>query len=340
MATNSENSSVWVFSPGLDAVCFILPVALGVLTVFAAGDGLQMRVLDWRWIVLSLASLGSIVDHMHTCGTLVPVTLDRWRRGLLGRRLWLIPVALVLGAGAIAFFSVKVYLALLAYFGIFHISRQQWGWLRVLEGKGGEPANWIRHLDRIFFVTSIAIPVYFWQADLSSVDRSYYVPGDMALLLPNDFSNLALAVHHSVAFVFIAGVAYRIWTRRQISIGKMVFLLSNWVWFYGGLILSPSSSWFWTSLVLCHGISYHIHVNSYWQRPFGGRMPEWFSAGRLRRVFLYVIFTLVVGEFIFSAQKAAPRLDDWNLLLGQLMLLSHFAFDTMIWRRSFRMVSA
>jgi hypothetical protein len=81
-------------------------------------------------------------------------------------------------------------------------------------------------------------------------------------------------------------------------------------------------------------------VNSYWQRPFGGRMPEWFSAGRLRRVFIYVIFTLVVGEFIFSAQKAAPRLDDWNLLLGQLMLLSHFAFDTMIWRRSFRMVSA
>lgn len=323
----------YVFSRRLDFVAFGLPLVLAALLASVTPVDVVTKTPGGWTLVLYNAMIGMMIDHGHIYGTVIPVFLDRFRRARLKWRMWAIPLAVLTVGIGLTLYSAALFRAVLAYVACLHICRQQYGWLTLLERKEG--ANRFFRLDRAFFISSILVPLYFWQSRLGAVVPQWFYPDDMPLALPQSLWPVLAAIHIVIALAFVGSLIQRRISGRPMSQGKLFFLLMNWIWFFGGLVLSPRPAFFWFTLILCHGISYHIHVNTYWGKSFGGSWPKWIRNRSLGyfAAYFFLIFCAGRANAAFFNQFLNYRP---GVFLVNFCLICHYTYDAVVWRRSYR----
>jgi hypothetical protein len=192
-------------------------------------------------------------------------------------------------------------------------------------------------MDRLFFLATLLVPIYYWQADLSFVRRRYFNDFDLAIGLDSRGWAYVLPAFQVLSVLFFLSVVWRLWSEGFARIGKYLFLVLTWSWFFGGLVLAQNPIFFWVTLTICHGISYHIHINRYWRSSFGGDPPRWFRSYKWRTIFGYLIAVTALSIGLLATRGIwAGSGEGWRVAVLNFFLVSHYVFDSFIWRKGFR----
>ena len=330
--------SVWVFSPRSDLIAFYLPllIALALVPLVPEASAGQGQVT--AGFLLYNLTVAMMIDHGHVYGTIIPVYFDRWRRRKLSWRAAVVPASVLVVGLILASFSNLWFSTILAYLAIWHICRQHYGWLVSLERKelADGQGRW-RKLDRLFFFATLLVPIYCWQSDLSSVKRRYFSDNDMAFALNADYWPVLHGVYAALVFAFLFSALWLVRKEGERSLGKILFLLATFFWFYGGLVVASNAIFFWVTLTICHGVSYHIHINRYWTSSFGGEPPGWFRINRAWKTGAYLVIVTAISVFILTTRRRwLGEGEGWRIALVNFFLISHYVFDAFIWRKGFR----
>jgi hypothetical protein len=321
----------FVFSPRLDALSFYLPLLVGLsISLLPVGEAVQSTVLFAAICVW-------FCDAGHVFATAVPVLFDRRVPMRFGKKIWLLPVLVIAVWFTLNQFAKGFFVVAFGYMGLYHVVMQQYGWMKILLRRSPGASKWEDHLDLAAFWSVYLAPIVFWHTGLSVVGRKYYHSGDLALVLPIEVWRWVLPVHAAILCVFLLKLVWDFSIAKKDVLGKFLFLLYGWLWFYGGLVLARNSLYFWIVLGLTHGIAYHVFVNTYWRRAGTAAMPEWFTRARWKKIAIYVLAITVVSKFWMWA---TPALDASAIFpIYWIMTMSHHAFDSILWRKRAEVVA-
>lgn len=324
--SQSQAHPGWIFSPVTDVAMFWLPVLIGYGTWLSTG-GQVGESFSMGHLLIGILLFNSV----HIVATLGPVYRRARENQMSWVRFYMGPVMALIGAVFVYHYSRTLFFSILAPYTLFHVVKQQYGWVMLSRRTFGEPLaglNW----DRVMIWNAMVGPSLWWLSPLSPIEKTYFKPGDFTFLIPEAVAQLGVVVY---IVIFVAYMIHlSILTRSQaINWGKMSLLASTYVWFLA-LLLFPNRYVFFFTLIYVHALPYIFHS----RRDFAN---AW-SAGRSRigasLTYLTAIFAL--GVF-YSAGTSAndafmlanPGQTRWFEILLWLPLVPHYYFDAIIWRR-------
>ncbi len=318
-------SDSFVFSWRLDILAFYIPLLLGIcVSQFSVGPTFQSTIVFMAIVVW-------FSDQGHVFATAVPVALDKSVRSRFGKKIWLLPLLVLPIWFALSQVVHSIFIALFGYFALYHIIMQQYGWMKMILRKVPHKSAWESYLDLAVFWNVYLIPVLYWHTGLSQVTKSYYVSNDLALTLSPEVWKFALPLHWAINILFLGKVIVDLIFTDKAVLGKLLFIIYSWIWFYRGLVVFDGGLFFWTVLALTHGIAYHIFVNTYWRRTNREAMASWFVKDGWIKFAGYILAITLISRIWIEFK---PAIDAISLMpIHWSMTMSHHAFDSILWRK-------
>lgn len=310
-----------LFGPRLDLWLFIGPLFLALALALLGALGLN---LNFALFVLLLPSF----DFAHIFAVF-PAVLSRLNhRPEFRRNFAFLALAVFILVLAVYLTSESLFTSILAYLALFHILRQQVGWVMIARAKAKDPTP--RSLDLLQIYSLMFFPVIWWHSGLSTVSKKYFVPGDLALSFPEQVGWLALTV-----FILVQAYYWFSYLRKPVrNQAKHLVLASTFIWFFFGLVLPGNSDFFWVSLILIHGLAYIYYVSRMAPTPWNPLQKISVTA-RLKYFFAFLLLTGICWSTLHFTLYSQS---EWKQVLAPLVwtpLLLHYVFDGVIWRKGF-----
>ena len=363
----------WLWTAKTDLLWNLLPFWLGFLLVAALwvtrGTGPSAEDPGWTLSVagrtISIMSVmiylyGPLVDAPHLWGTIARTYTDpgEWaaRRGLLlgslvifliGPAVILLPYALralgLLPSGAETF-GWQFWSVAIAFYAIFHINRQHWGFVALYRRKNGEvaapaqgqasqtnndtkdDARW----DAIFFQIAIWLPYFAMLTAPWYLTIENKPVATMQIAVGSTTVGSILYTFCHVAFFAICA-AYALFQFAQWRKGvarngpKLIYVATILSLYYVTFALHPRLAAFWVLITSTgHCAQYHAVVWAYGRKKYVGGEPEkkrGLTAAIFGHVWLYIVLGLAFG--LVTAQGPGSGL--LKRTVGQLLDANVFA---------------
>ena len=243
-------SEPWLFDRRTDLLLFGGTAAMG-LVVLAAGRltvGPGGEAPFWM-VPAVLVS----VDLAHVWATGWRVLGDG---GPPGTRLPLpLLVALVSWTAGIALFSASelLFWRVLAYLAIFHVVRQQYGWVALYRRKNGEGEEG-RWLDAAVIYGATLAPLVFWHTRVPRFE--FFLQGELLSGLPKAAAPAAYGLFGAVFAAWSVKEFLRARSGRRVSWGKVLIVAATTAtWLFGTIALNAEWAFSVTN-IFSHGIPY------------------------------------------------------------------------------------
>ena len=332
----SRRWDLWVFG-GSALAAFLLLLA-----------GRPLGTLDGPtppWLFL-MAVVG--VDVAHVWSTAFRVYLDPVERARRAGLYIGIPVAAYVVGVLLHSTSPGLFWRVLAYLAVAHFVRQQYGWVALYRKKMGTASRLDRVLDDAAIYSATLYPLLYWHAHLPR-EFEWLIAGDFIPGLPAGAAAALFPVHVAVTVAYAARQILLVATRRPVSFGKNLIVVTTWLTWYVGIVVLDSDYAFTVTNVLVHGIPYLAFV---WVH---GRARFADSPNGIGRVFqprawpLYVAPLIAVAwseewlwdrlvwhdhATLFPGPELGPGPAALALIVPLLALpqATHYLLDAWIWR--------
>ena len=331
-----------LFSPKVDLMVFLGPLALGALAVvltqglLASGwAGFTKENISTWFVVLYFSFF--LVPHVYS--TFYKVYVDR---SLLPRS-YNREIAIFIGmfiALFIIFFASNSLLSWIVYWDIFHNVRQQYGWVVLSQRKQTDISRAELFLDKLMLYNVTLGPLLWWHGN--PTEFGWMSKNDIVFFLPKWAAELSLGIHWFISTVFIATYAYWYIKGRTIHLGKLLVIFSTWVGYFVGIVYLPG---YMKALLLGfnHAFAYLFLVFNYCQTKYPemkqGRKFEYrFFSNFLYFYLLLIISSLLitristVGVVLTSVFHIPEGVTSWLIVTPISISVFHYYMDSVIWK--------
>lgn len=248
---------MWLFSKSIDLLVLYLPVWLCWLVLFNLPETwLQSDIPLWVWVVFVLC-----IDVGHVWSTIFRTYLDKEEFERHKKLLIVAPLLAFLSVLGLAWYSEFGFWRVLAYLALFHFVKQQYGFLALYKAKARDFGVKKRFKDKWVLYGATLYPVLYWHL-AEGLTFNWFVV--------DDFVGLRAYLSGSVAFwegFFVVGnvlygfmlLAWLIEERvkaQQWQWGKILWMLTTAVNWYGGIVYFNSDLVFTVTNVVAHGLPY------------------------------------------------------------------------------------
>lgn len=248
---------MWLFSKTIDLLVLYLPVWCCWLVLGNLPDTiLQADIPLWVWVVFVLG-----IDVAHVWSTLFRTYLDREEFQAHRRLLVWAPLVSFLAVAGLAWYSTLWFWRVLAYIALFHFIKQQYGFLALYKTKAGDwgTQKWLSDKGILYLAT--LYPVLYWHLN-EQVVFNWFVDDDFIGLrqwLPGTAEQWAgwfQAGHILYWSLLGAWLLEERWRARQWQWGKVLWVGTTALNWYGGIVYFNSDLVFTISNVVAHGVPY------------------------------------------------------------------------------------
>ncbi len=322
----------WIFSKKIDLFIFLGPLVTGWLFVIGINT-LEVQTVPtpaWAGFLFLTAS-----DTVHIFSTLFRTYLDP--EELQSRRKLYIRTPLICyGIGFFLYYkSSALFWTFLTYLNVFHIIRQQYGWMAYSARKAGEKrTSWEWSLDKIAIYLATLYPLIWWHTHLP---KPFQLNGDFIHGLPLSVSNILSFIYWEYSFFYLLMQVYRIHFNKPWNATKTLIWLSTTLTWYCAMILAQSELIFLALGSLVHSTPYLTLIYIYGQKRWS-KTNVWPSRFFHRHgwVFFYSILLVlaIFHECIsdFSKSLSHPVLLCLTIPLVTLPQSLHYVLDAFIWK--------
>lgn len=323
----------WIFSLKTDCLLFGVPLLVGwlMLGAHAALDLQTVRVFQRSLLTLSFACM-TFIDTGHLLVTAVRSYLDRDVRARYALLLYGGPPLVLLANLLIhATLGPQYVVYGFAYFNVYHIIRQQYGWVALSARRGGETNALDRALDQLVIYGSMALPVVWIHVSLEANERRFAMPRSPLV------AAIAGALFAAVVAVYSARQLYKLYAGEPLNVAKLLLVYSTAATW--GAVVILSSPYLAFIATLYHTVPYYgIVYHSARSKSGTGRL----SLDIYRRRFAalaFVVCGLAAGYTFTHTFKALNRLPSERtfglslIVVTSVVPIMHYLIDGFIWRR-------
>lgn len=314
----------------------MLPLAVAwILLGVARQFDFAQRYMPWPyWIFLMFVAFDS--GHIYSTLFRTYFDLEEFNQ----RRFLYIatPVILLLIGVPILRRSHVVFFTLYMYFNIWHVIRQQYGWM-MYASRSDQLGRFDRLLDKLIIYTVVAYPFIWWHFH----SLGFYVNnlgGRFISGLPIWIYAYAQYIHWGLLSFYLIR-QWILWRSGQpVNLAKHLIWFSTFLLFYINIVVVQTSFAVMLAMAFTHGGQYMYLVYRYGQKRSGesALYPRWFFTrwGYLK----YAAFIVGLGALAFIYlppmvhrfyEKGIVHTVLWTAIC--LPGLTHFALDGFIWGR-------
>jgi hypothetical protein len=254
---------MWLFSKKLDLLALYAPVWLTWALCFILPKEIINQPLPiWIWIIFVLG-----IDVSHVWSTLFRTYFDQEEFHQHKSLLINAPIVAFLLLLFLSLYAKEIFWVLLAYFALYHFIKQQIGFLKMYIKKSRYQHNKVFSDIGICYF-SMLYPVLFWHMS-NDINFNWFVPGDFTWLAEQINSLGFQHIFHAYIKLYtptIYFVILALWlldelydtqkNRRQLAIGKILWISSTAINWYLGIVYFNSDVAFTITNVVAHGIPY------------------------------------------------------------------------------------
>lgn len=322
----------WIFSKKEDILFFVFPLLVGAVLVGSDRYfNLKSSHLGGFNTYVIIFSLLAFFDASHVFSTIFKSYLDTNERRHRKILLFLVPLLIYLLLILIYnIWGLKIVLILFGYYNVYHIVRQQYGWVSISARKANENNKLDYYFDKITIYTFMVLPVVWAHFSFPATDKQISIPKSKTA------ASICIALLMLTFVLYFARQIFKLFTGKAINFSKMLQMTTSFIsW---GAVIVFQSPLLLVITVLLHGIPYlgivykQSGMNKRIERgPFFLKMgyPLWF--------FLIVVFTLgLLYTKMNNVVKISFSLGLFKEYLICALLvfpIMHFTIDGVIWRR-------
>lgn len=284
---------MWLFSRNIDLTALYLPIWLcWIVLLSLPTEIIQSDIPLWVWVVFVL-----FIDVGHVWSTIFRTYLDKEEFGRHRNLLLLAPVLSVLVVSLIAWMSTFWFWRLLAYLALFHFVKQQYGFLALYKLKAKDFGIKKIFQDKWVLYWATLYPVFYWHV-ADGINFSWFVTDDFIKLSPliwgsQSFGAVIFPLLNSLYWFLIIGWAIEEVLRSEtFNTGKILWMLTTAINWYGGIVYFNSDLVFTVSNVVAHGIPYLTLIVYYQYQKTTLKAATVASIWRIAAVILPIVFVL------------------------------------------------
>ncbi len=266
---------MWLFSKKIDLLTLYLPLWLVWVVLLAMpSDWLAADIPLWGWVVLVL-----LVDVGHVWTTIFRTYLDGEELQRHRRLLMVAPLFSFVLVFVLAWSSIFWFWRMLAYYAVFHFMKQQYGFLALYLAKAktlGRPQilndKWLLYFAMLY-------PVFYWHL-AEGLPFNWFVANDffdLKYLLPLEQSsiNQFLKIMNILYWLLLlAWLVEELKGAKAVHWGKILWVLTTAVNWYGGIVYFRSDLAFTATNVVAHGIPYMVLIIYYQAQKNKNKSPR------------------------------------------------------------------
>jgi hypothetical protein len=326
----------WVFSKKEDLLLFVAPLLLGwVLILIHQWLNLSsIRLMGTDALVIIFALL-AFIDAGHVFSTVFRSYLDPQVRQQKKFLLYVLPLIIYVFLLLIFhLFGLRAVLVLFGYYNVYHIVRQQYGWVSITARKAGEQSRMDYYFDMVAVYAFTVLPVVWIHFSLAGTEKQIDLP--KSALAANICTGLWLAV-----FVVYAGrQVYKLIKGYPLNVAKQIQMLVSFIsW---GTVIFFRSPLLLVVTVLLHSIPY---VGIVYKTSMQQGARQTLLAILFRYRFSILLFTglLLAAGYIYTKTNNYVKDVQAHTILGLpreylvcallLFPIMHFTIDGVIWKR-------
>jgi hypothetical protein len=313
--------SNWIINEREDLTWFIGSSLAGYLALALMAAGFPLTPLFLVWLVG--------IDGPHVLATVTRTYFDKVERKSLGRVLWMIVPAMLVGPAAVAAGYEKLFYLLAVSWLHFHIAKQHFGFVMLYKHKNRERDRFDFYLDRYFLLASLMVPYL----------RFVLATAMHGMPVTQPANELVLAAYLLLLIVFLGRQAQKLRRGLSVNAPKLLLFLAvvplQWIAFgyaatfgFEGIVRAG------IILGLFHSFQYHrlmwFHNRNRYHEP---RAENRFGlAATLARHFAYYALAAVALNLVLNVlpsmmfPSAALKASVWGLAF------THYLLDARIWR--------
>jgi hypothetical protein len=326
----------WVFSKKEDLLLFVAPLLFGWALILTHQwfNLASIRLMGTDALVIVFALL-AFVDAGHVFSTVFKSYLDPQVRQQKKFLLYALPVIIYIFLILVFhLFGLRTVLVLFGYYNVYHIVRQQYGWVSITARKAGEQSRLDYYFDKGSIYAFTILPVAWIHFSLAGTEKQIELP--KSALAANICTGLWLAI-----FAVYAGrQVYKLTKGYPFNIAKQVQMLVSFIsW---GTVIFFRSPLLLVVTVLLHSIPYVGII-------YKTSMPEGAGKKLLAILFKYRFSLLLFIGFLLAVGYAYTKTNNYvkdiqsqtilglprEYLVCALLLfpIMHFTIDGVIWKR-------
>ena len=321
--TTLRNSG-WLFSPKVDLLFMWGVIALSFIFLeFYRIEGSK----SWELIHYYLIWVG--IDVAHIFATFIPLRVRYIKQKLPKNFIPVVLALTILGTISIYGISYQFFITSLAIYAIYHIYAQQHGLLMMTRRLFNETR--FRLIDSVMLFVGFWFPVMYWLSDYSPFLARYYHDNDFFFKIPLKIVDFSHQIFLFSFAIYIINYLHVFISKQKINWAKLSLLFATITWMYSSIVWFKNSFMFWACLMIIHGLGYILI--SLKEEKILLPKEKWFmntysKIGILvgMSVFWFYFFRLITNSFDKT---------HWIVGIAWIHLISHYVFDSMIWRKRF-----
>ncbi len=319
----------WVFSRRQDICVFILLLGFffAVQQIIFMAESANLNDAK-NFIIFNILFL-AFFDIPHALSSFQQVYKGEKKAEFSG--LLFVPLILFTCLFGLFYWVPKIAFSIVAYLSIFHVLRQQYGWMRFSQTKSGHslPPLQIR-LDKLLIYSLTCLPLVMLHTgeELQKEDFGWLMPGDLFFFPHQVIYKTAIFLFWSILAVYIG---FQLWNYKKsqlFPLGKLIIFLSTGLAWYGGICFNVHGE----QAIYIDGLHAAPYLWLVFQvRPSkiqGKTWPAWF------RYYAPLAVGGLLWAFFFYRYGFAPSSLVSAFVLGVLVTIStsHYIFDAFIWK--------
>lgn len=330
----------WVFSKREDLYIFLTPFIAGWM-VFLVGQlfHLQSLRIGTKDSTMVFFALLAFLDAGHLFSTVFKSYLDERIRREKRFLLYVTPLLIyILLIALYHWLGMRTVLILFGYYNVYHIMRQQYGWVNISSKKANENNKIDYWLDKVTIYSMVLVPLIWIHFTLPANDKQFEVPKSKLA------ANLAIIAFLAIFITYFIRQWYKAYKQMPINFSKIFqVIISFLTW---GSVIVFQSPLLLAVPVLLHNIPYLGIV--FKTSPKEGNRLSGLLAYRYS-ILLFALFVAAAGVTYAKTNNfiKSVRLDhiagipkEYFLCALLLFPIMHFVIDGVIWKRKHYNVQA
>ncbi|MDH5602864.1 MAG: hypothetical protein OEY51_02950 [Cyclobacteriaceae bacterium] len=290
---------VWLFSPATDLFTLFIPVWTTWAICFLLPEQTLSREIPlWIWVVVVMC-----IDVSHVWSTLFRTYLDKEEFHHHKRLLTVAPFLAFILLLTITMTSISMFYTALAYFAVYHFLKQQYGFMRILQGRYGESGKKILS-DTFVIYTAMIFPVIFWHINTGQ-NFFWFVEGDF-ISIPVLSDNMLFYMNRigKITYFIVLGawlaeeIFLALKRKNPLHYGKILWILTTAANWYLGIVFFNSDLAFTMTNVVAHGVPYIVLISLYVKRKKEIKQSVKFTFSKTMMIFFTIMAGIMVLAFV------------------------------------------
>jgi len=325
----------WIFSKKWDIGVFFLPLLpfllYGAFSIFSGVDAMYF------------ARINLVIDFFIMIFLDYPHAMSTWYRPLVADQKELSKRKfLYLGVPILAFVSIYSTLGdygyyvmkIILYWNIFHLVRQQWGWISISDRQAGLFNKFDIFMDKLFLYTMTFGSVIWWHTQKLDHGYGFISLNDVEQLLPEYLGQYVLYFIGVVTFGYLLHFVKKIINKEIINLNKYAIIFVTFFAWFGGIVILRGDVLF---IDLTHSIPYLYLIYHYCKKVVAKNQEEKESTFFQKEIFIKKYGSIIFMTFlVFLAMISYNNTEMYhNKIIEAIFLaiaVSHYIVDGFIWK--------